>query len=153
MQYFVFAVSKFSRGWHPRTLVAGGATPSRTLPQHGAGLRRRCCDPHGHTSPRGLYPPCLLSFWDLPPPLIHVTAGWLPRTGISSGTLRSVIEYPLGLVLTKNCNRLISKKLTSINRLISYNFVVNQKAIKTAEFEYLLSFIQNRKRVNDAVHH
>ena len=29
-----------------RTLVAGGATPSRTLPQHGAGLLRRCCDPH-----------------------------------------------------------------------------------------------------------
>ena len=25
--------------------------------------------PTRHTSPRGLYPPCLLSFWDLPPPL------------------------------------------------------------------------------------
>ena len=46
MQYFAFAISKFYRGWHPQTLVAGGATPSRTFPQHGAGLRRRCCHPH-----------------------------------------------------------------------------------------------------------
>jgi len=28
----------------PRSLVEGAATPSRN--QHGAGLRRRCCDPH-----------------------------------------------------------------------------------------------------------
>ena len=34
--------------------------------------------------------------------MTHVTACWLPRTGISSGTLRSVIDYglplPLGLL-------------------------------------------------------
>jgi len=29
--------------------------------------------------------------------MTHVTWGWLPRTGISSGTLRSVIEYGLPL--------------------------------------------------------
>ena len=28
----------------------------------------------------------------------HLAAGWLPRTGISSGTLRSVIEYVLPLL-------------------------------------------------------
>jgi len=30
-------------------------------------------------------------------------AGWLPRTGISSGTLRSVIEYGLPLPFTSEC--------------------------------------------------
>ena len=31
-------------------------------------------------------------------------AGWLPRTGISSGTLRSAIEYGLPLPFTLHCN-------------------------------------------------
>ena len=95
MQYFAFAISKFSRRWHPRTLVAGGATPSRTVPQHGAGLRRHCCDPHGHTSPRGLYdPPCLLSFWDLPPPL-------------NNSALLSSLAFDVSLSVWRVCLRLL----------------------------------------------
>jgi len=39
----------------------------------------------------------------LPPGLLfNSPAGWLPRTGISSGTLRSVIEYRLPLSLFYN---------------------------------------------------
>ena len=47
-QNAVFRICNFKifPGMTPRTVLAGGATPSRTLPQHGAGLRRRCCDPH-----------------------------------------------------------------------------------------------------------
>ena len=44
------------------------------------------------------------------PPGLWLTspAGWLPRTGISSGTLRSVIEYGLPFlpVVTGRCRRL-----------------------------------------------
>ena len=47
-QNAVFRICNFKilPGMTPQTLVAWGATPSRTLPQHGAGLRRRCYDPH-----------------------------------------------------------------------------------------------------------
>ena len=39
----------------------------------------------------------------------------------------------------------------AVKRVCVCVFVVNQKGQKTAEFEYLLFFIQNWKRVNDAV--
>jgi len=47
-QNAVYRICNFTifPGVTPRTLVAGGATPSRALPQLGAGLHRRCCDPH-----------------------------------------------------------------------------------------------------------
>jgi hypothetical protein len=34
-----FTISKIFRGLYPRTPVAGGATPSRTHPQHGFAVR------------------------------------------------------------------------------------------------------------------
>jgi len=37
---------KIFPGMTPPDPRCGRATPSRTHPQHGAGLRRRCCDPH-----------------------------------------------------------------------------------------------------------
>jgi len=47
----------------------------------------------------------------LPPGLwLTSPACWLPRTGISSGTLRSVIEYGLPLPLQYNCGLTVRSK-------------------------------------------
>jgi len=50
--------------------------------------------PTRHTSPRGLYPPCLLSIWDLPLPLWHVSS----CSGVA--TLRTAIHLLPTYLLT-----------------------------------------------------
>jgi len=99
MRHFTFAISKFSRGdtaghrLREGRPPAGGATPTRTFPQEClqpcAGLRPRCCDPHPSW---GLYPPCLLSFRDLPPPLVIQPTGHISRVRIA--ILTPIIPTP-----------------------------------------------------------
>ena len=52
------------------------------------------------------------------PPSLWLTspAGWLPRTGISSGTLRSVIEYglPLSVVVYLTCASVVFRLHVSV---------------------------------------
>jgi len=51
-------------------------------------------------------------------------AGWLPRTGISSGTLRSAIEYGLPLPFyCVDCIEMLKKSLTTA-LVLSYNFAL-----------------------------
>ena len=65
---------------------------------------------------------------DLPPGLwLTSPAGWLPRTGISSGTLRSVIEYGLFLPFYRNW-LLASLGINSITS-ICRGFVIQRRGV------------------------
>ena len=74
-QNAVFRICNFKifRGMTPPDRPCGRGDPLTHPPSARRGPVPPLLWPTRHTSPRGLYPPCLLSFWDLPPPLCDIS--------------------------------------------------------------------------------